>query len=83
VKLTAVTLSIKPGGSVREIEVAGGVKTDVREGLSDRAGRRDRIVSNHGPLRWGKQALRLVWGSDRIRTVFHSARRYQASGIST
>jgi len=51
VKLTAVTLSIKPGGSVREIEVAGGVKTDVREGLSDRAGRRDRIVSNHGPLR--------------------------------
>ena len=27
-KLTAVALSIKPGGSAREIEIAGGVKTN-------------------------------------------------------
>ena len=42
ISLSAIALSIKPGGSAREIEIAGGIKTNGAGVRSDRAAWRDR-----------------------------------------
>ena len=81
VKLTAVALSIKPGGSARRSRSPAVSRPTPRD-LSDRAAARSNR-SESRRLRCGRRALRLVRGSDGIRTAFHLARDTKPPGIST